>query len=70
MKKILFLILVFGFSINSFGDTWRNPEITDYYSENGQYVLRVFPTEIPKNYSKWKAAKQKRKKNLLQRILR
>jgi len=61
MKNILILMLVFGFTINLFGDTWRNPELTDYYSENGQYMLRVFPTEIPENYSKWRVAKPKKK---------
>src|SRR5690554_1124929 len=61
IKIILILMFVIGLNIDSFADTWRNPEITDYYSENGLYMLRVFPSEIPENYSKWKVAKQKKK---------
>ena len=61
IKDILILIVVLGLTVDLYGDTWRNPEITDYYSENGLYMLRVFPTEIPENYSKWKVAKTKKK---------
>lgn len=42
-------------------DTWAPPSIRSYLSENGQFLLKVYPTEIPKNYYKWHSAKPKRK---------
>lgn len=61
MKNLLIILFVIGFNIDLLADSWPNPEITDYYSENGLFMLRVYPTEIPANYSKWLVAKPKKK---------
>ncbi|WP_154670986.1 hypothetical protein [Proteiniphilum saccharofermentans] len=56
---LLFILVFFAGTIHS--DVWDPPSIKSYKSENGQFLLKVYPTEIPENYSKWLSAKPKKK---------
>ncbi len=60
IRYILLLVMVMlTGTIHS--DVWAPPSIKSYESENGQFLLKVYPTEIPKNYYKWLSAKPKKK---------
>jgi hypothetical protein len=57
----LIVILISFTSFNANADFWEDPKVTDYFSENGEYFVRVYPTEIPAKYWKWQKANQRRK---------
>jgi hypothetical protein len=59
--KLFFLVLSLGFPFSVFGDTWLNPKIETYFSEDSSFMLKVFPTEFPDKYMDWKRAKPKKK---------
>ena len=56
----MFLMIIF--SCNDLrADSWMNPESKNYTSENGEYILTVYPTQIPPKYYSWLYAKPKKK---------
>lgn len=59
--KLIITFVFFLYSISTFSNTNEAPEITNYFSENGQFMLTVYPSHIPENYYKWKNAKPKKK---------
>jgi hypothetical protein len=44
-------------------DTWAEPKITFYFSQDSTYMLKVFPRHIPEKYYKWKSSKPRKLKN-------
>ena len=62
MKTKLLAILFLTFiSSRIVADTWKSPEIKNYFSENRKYYVKVFPTSTPEKYYKWRTAKPKKK---------
>ena len=56
----MFLMIIFSYN-DLRADSWMNPESKNYTSENGEYILTVYPTQIPKKYYSWLNAKPKKK---------
>jgi len=52
MKKKALIFVIILFSLNSFGDEYLRAFVKQYKSQNGLYILTVYPTQIPKNYNK------------------
>jgi hypothetical protein len=61
MKKYLIISIILGISNYVFADSWRMPTIESYYSENGMFMLKVFPTKYPDKYWDWMSAKPNKK---------
>lgn len=62
MKSIIaFIIVLFSFSQCAFADSWADAEVKKFYSNNGKYIVEVYPTVIPQKYYKWAFAKPKKK---------
>lgn len=62
MQKLIILLVVLGLiSSKANADTWSSPSVTKYYSDNGQFMLKVIPTYIPNKYWDWNRAKPKKK---------
>jgi hypothetical protein len=60
-NKLIGLLFLIFMGQNIYADLWSNPQIEHYYSENKVYILKVFPTDIPKNYFKWMSSSPKKK---------
>src|SRR5687768_17227638 len=65
MKKYLLLILSLILADQASADTWAPPKISDYYSSDSTYFVRIFPQHIPEKYFKWLEASSKKKKRFL-----
>lgn len=62
MKSIVvFIILLFSVFQSAFADFWASPEVKKFYSDNGKYIVEVYPTVIPQKYYKWAFSKPKKK---------
>lgn len=61
IQRLTIILILILFSVKAYSDTWANPTIKKYFSNNGNYMLIVYPTEIPDNYYKWESAKPKKK---------
>jgi hypothetical protein len=61
VKKYLILALLLLNTIYVFADFWGTPEIIVAYSQNKEYMLKVYPKEYPKNYFTAKYQRQLRK---------
>ena len=59
------LIVLFGlltlFSTKTNADSWNSPSVARYYSDNGQFMLKIMPTFIPDKYWDWKSSKPKKR---------
>lgn len=50
VKKYLILVLLISNAICAFADFWKSPEIILKYSQNKEYLLKVYPTKYPDNF--------------------
>ena len=55
------ILILFTFKTAS-ADTWLPPKVTDYYSSDSTYFVRVVPRCVPDKYYKWLNASEKRKR--------
>jgi len=62
MKKYLIIILFVFITFDILADSWLPPSTKTYYSENKEYMLRVFPTKIPDKYWDWESSSKRKKK--------
>lgn len=55
MKRKTMLLLVLFLIIPSTGkaDVWSKPSVKEYYSQNRNYKLVVYPTITPEKYAEW-----------------
>lgn len=53
--SMIFLFLIGIVQVKA--DTWGNEETKMYYSSNKNFMLKVIPRIVPKNYWKWVSAK-------------
>jgi len=61
VKKFLFLVFFVINATWSFADIWGNPEIIVTYSQNKEYMLKVYPLKFPDNYFTAKYQRQRKK---------
>jgi hypothetical protein len=59
--RLIILFILTLFSVKTYSDTWENPSVKKYLSGNGEFLLIVFPAEIPANYFKWKESNPNQK---------
>jgi hypothetical protein len=62
MRKYILIGLFIGITLQTFADEWIKPIIKSYFSENGNYMIKVFPTEYPEKYGDWLNSKPDKKK--------
>lgn len=61
MKRISFIILLLFILASVKADFWDDPKVENYFSNNGEYLLTVYPTQIPKKYFAWLHTNPKKK---------
>ncbi len=61
MRVVLIISFLCHWTTNSLADSWANPKVTRYFSEDSTHMLKVVPKFIPDNYYKWFNAKPKKK---------
>jgi hypothetical protein len=59
-RLILLFFVIFGNNI--YAGSWANPQIKDYYSENKEYVLKIYPAYKPEKYDEWRLSNPKNSK--------
>jgi hypothetical protein len=60
-KNIILIITIIIFCSYLNADTWEEPAIRCYFSDNVQYCIKVYSTIIPDNYYKWLTSSSKKK---------
>ena len=60
---MVLLVLSLAITGNIRSDTWLPPKITRYFSENGNFMLKVIPRSIPGKFYEWIEAGPSEKKN-------
>ncbi len=55
LKHRIYLLILLGFlvSMNAKADTWGNPRVRTYYSENNKFKLIITPKKISDKYYLW-----------------
>ena len=62
MRQLAVAVLVLLTCYSASADSWAPPKVTDYYSADSSYFVRVVPRCVPDKYYKWFRASGKRKK--------
>lgn len=57
MTRYLLLVGLIFLSRSLIADSWETPKIEKYFSKDSTFMVKVYPTYIPKNYWKWNLAK-------------
>lgn len=50
VRKYMFLLFLLAVALDATADTWSDPKITVIYSQNKEYMLKVYPRTYQKNY--------------------
>jgi len=61
VKKYLILALLLLNSIYAFADFWDSPKINIVYSQNREYMLKIYPIKFPDNCGSYKYQRQLKK---------
>lgn len=61
VRRYFILLFLLFITTELSADTWKAPEIIVTYSQNKEYMLKVYPIEYPKNYFTRKYRRQYKK---------
>jgi hypothetical protein len=61
VKKYFILVLFAVNAIYAFADFWGSPEIIVTYSQNNEYMLKVYPIKFPDDFYSYKYQRQIKK---------
>lgn len=59
--KLLFIVFLSLVSTRLYADSWSEPTVKRYHSNDSIYFVEIVPTKIPEKYWEWKGAKPKKK---------